>query len=347
MQNLSVLIFSRNDTEKAVDLAVDLYDVASEIVLVDSSDKEHKKLLDRQKYRLGMTNLRIFNAVALGYPDPLRMYALSKCRFEWVLLIDTDERISPDLKDNIKEIISNANCSAFAIKRYEEVKGRKLPRLFTWQIRLFKRKQILFHGNLHEQPEVNGKLRRIEEPTYYMAHMLELMEHTRHGNREYRQMRKFDRFTYREYNRRVAVGSSRLSMSGRSENMPFPVKALKAYQTITFRDPDSEVSLFDYGAYYLMLEMVFALKGRSLSDMLGAWSRSRGYVRQYKEWLRSPDSAEIFAIAQKINKVGVIQFLGLDKPAVVDAINRKYARSEQGIKLLEKLLKNKYEGKPL
>ena len=91
MQRLSVLIFSRNDVDKALDLIQDLYKIASEIILMDSSNKEGKERLLKRKEKLELGKVRIFNVVALGYPDPLRMYALAKCKNEWVLLIDTDE----------------------------------------------------------------------------------------------------------------------------------------------------------------------------------------------------------------------------------------------------------------
>lgn len=91
MQKLSVLIFSKNDAHKAIGLIEDIYGIADEIVLVDSSESAQRNTILNAKRRNKLGKLRVFYAVALGYPDPLRMYALSKCKNEWVLLIDTDE----------------------------------------------------------------------------------------------------------------------------------------------------------------------------------------------------------------------------------------------------------------
>src|SRR5579872_6812702 len=121
MNKLSLLIFSRNDVEAAVNLASSMYNIADEIVMIDSSDAKNRKFLHDQATRLQMTKLKIHYAIALGYPDPLRMWALKKCKGDWVLLLDTDENPSKKLRDDIKSIISNSGADALNIKRYEEV----------------------------------------------------------------------------------------------------------------------------------------------------------------------------------------------------------------------------------
>ena len=102
-EKLSLLVFSRNDIPKALSLIEDMYDYVDDIVLIDSSDStKHKRLIDEKKDR-EFEKLRIFYSVAFGYPDPLRMYAIRKCKHKWIMLIDTDERISPALKKNLKK----------------------------------------------------------------------------------------------------------------------------------------------------------------------------------------------------------------------------------------------------
>ncbi len=346
MEKLSVLIFSRNDVDKALGLIRDIYSIASEIVLLDSSDKAGKAKLAREKKRL--RKLSVFNVMALGYPDPLRMYGLSKCRNEWVFLIDTDERISDSIKAGLGDILEGAKCSAYAIKRYEEVEGSSLPSLFTWQIRLFKRSKVAFHGNLHEQPRISGALHRLDG-RYYMEHRLELMHHTRKGAREYAEMRMFDRFTYREYNERVARDADRLSLGSQKASAlsRFAGALLRSYEIITFRDLDREISLFDYRFYFFSIEFVFGLRERSIRDMFGAWGRASEYVEKYRHWISAPDADENFAIAQIINRIGVTKFLGFDSNKTVDDITEKYSGKEQGVTLLIALLKRRYEGKEM
>ena len=75
-ERLSVLIFSRNDIDNALDLINDVYDFADDIVLVDSSSAKLHEELIRKKAKRSLSKLRVFYVVPLGYPDPLRMYAI-------------------------------------------------------------------------------------------------------------------------------------------------------------------------------------------------------------------------------------------------------------------------------
>ena len=124
MADFSLLIFSRNDIDEALGLIRDMYKVSQEIVILDGSDESEHARLVKEKKRQCLDKLKIHKVVALGYPDPLRMYGLSKCSNEWVFLIDTDERISSEFKSNIREILGRG-ADAFAIKRYED--GPRAP----------------------------------------------------------------------------------------------------------------------------------------------------------------------------------------------------------------------------
>ena len=188
MQKLSVLIFSKDDVEKALGLIKDLYTISDEIIVIDSSNRKQRSRFLSEKKRLKLNKLRLFYAVALGYPDPLRMYALSKCSNEWILLIDTDERLSEGLKHDTGEIIQKTRCSAFEIKR-REGSGNS----FTWQTRLFRKSKVEFKGLLHEHAVVDGEVCKLYSKDHYMEHRTELMKHSRmYEPRDYMDMRMFD-----------------------------------------------------------------------------------------------------------------------------------------------------------
>ncbi len=151
MEKLTVMTFTKNYIKNALELIQWMYDVADEFILVDSSNKENRELLASEKKRLKLNKLKVYTAPALGYPDPLRMYAISKCTSNWVTLLDSDERFPPKLKKDVKGIITKTDCDAFAIKRYETIAKKNAEKFFTWQIRLFKRDKVSFTGLRHEQ----------------------------------------------------------------------------------------------------------------------------------------------------------------------------------------------------
>ncbi len=108
MAKLTLLIFSRNDIDNALDLIKDMYKVSDEIVVMDGSDEIQHGYLIGQKEVRKLKKVAIYRVVALGYADPLRMYGLSKCNNEWVFLIDTDERLSGSFKNDLHLIIQKS-----------------------------------------------------------------------------------------------------------------------------------------------------------------------------------------------------------------------------------------------
>jgi len=345
MAKLSVLIFSRNDAEKALDLIRDVYDVADEIVLMDSSDKAERERILSGKRRLGLGKLRILYAVALGYPDPLRTYALKKCRHPWVLLIDTDERLSTEFKRRIKGIISGAKCSAFAIKRYEDVEHGKITNFFTWNIRLYRKADISYKGVLHEQPMVRGALEKIEN-SCYLVHVRELM--TEEARDEYVKILKFGRMSYADYNSSMVDYLSKAVMpESRNLERSRPGRALRslllAYERLTFKRLEQELSGFDYFMYRFMIDSTLQIKKRDIAGVFRQIPRELAFVNEVKGWKRELDGDEVFEISKIVNKVGITGYLGLGKESTIRRLNRKYANGRQGISLLMRLLKEKYE----
>lgn len=346
MNRLSVLIFSRNDIEKAIGLIKDVHGIADDIVLIDSSDRAGRKELLASKRRLGLDRLRIFYVVALGYPDPLRMYGLKKCRHPWVLLIDTDERLSKGLKSNIKNLIVTAKCSAFAIKRYEEVRKGKVTSFFTWQIRLFNKKNTVFKGIVHEQPIIKGRINRLESEGTHIEHLLNQKGKTIF---EYTQMEKFERMDYALFNERMLDYLFKLSMpeggSSQSHRGRLIKGILLAYERLGGKGRDEEISDTDYFIFYFLRSAAFLIKEKNIPGLLRAIPGEWGHKKKIRAQRNAPDGDELFEISKIVNKIGITAFLNLDNERTIAALNRKYSKGDKGIALLMRLLKERYEAK--
>ncbi len=346
MERLSLIIFSRNDVKNALELIDDMYGVADEILLFDSSDKKWHEFVKREKKRQKLSKLKIFRVVALGYPDPLRMYALSKCKNRWVLLLDTDESLSKDLKEGIKHIISSTNASAFAIKRYEEVsKSGKRTNFFTWQIRLFKKDKVTFKGIIHEQPEVVGKVEKLENGEWHINHLNE--KRKKNTAEEYSKMEKFYRFSYKIYNSRFLDYVSKIVM-GEDRNVEKQAigkiikNSLLAYEKLTLKRPDDELTNFDYLMFYLIRDCAYALKQGNISALSETFQLAKKHADQINKWKSEHDGWENFEISNKINSIGVTKYLRLDREKTIEELNKKYTGKKQGVTLLMHLLKEKY-----
>jgi hypothetical protein len=345
LQGLSVLIFSKDDVDKAASLIKDIYAIADQVVLIDSSSAGNLRRLKAIKKEKGLKKLEIFHAVAFGYADPLRMFGLHRCRHDWVLHLDTDERISGALKSDVKRIVSGARARAFAIKRYEEAHlSGKTTSFFTWQIRLYNRDSARFRGVPHEQPIIDSAVERLDT-RYQILHIVELKVWSDYGRLE-----MFERFSYETFNERIMDYAFKVMMPAQRDFRKtalgkFTYGALRAYETLARRKSDEEISSFDYFTLYSLRDLAYQIKMRNLAGVLSIIPNRIRFIKKVKEWRSARDSRDVFEMSRKIEEMGIIRYLMLDDDRIVNALNEKYAGKKQGIGLLMKLLEDRYHGR--
>jgi glycosyltransferase involved in cell wall biosynthesis len=102
-------------------------------------------------------------------------WAIPQASHEWVMILDTDERISPQLREEILSIISSGGaCNGYRIPRLNYFLGK--PVLHTgyypdYQLRLFKRD----HGRyslrrVHAHVDLGGSMGTLHSPIIHYAH---------------------------------------------------------------------------------------------------------------------------------------------------------------------------------
>ena len=337
---LSAIIFSRNDVEEAFKLIKDIYAICDEIVIIDQSDfQKHKFLIDKKRENK-LNKLKIFYSVALGDPAPLRMWGLSKCMGRWVLLIDTDERLNPAMKRNIRKLIATKKYNAYAIKRNEYFmrKNKFETHGFTWQIRLYKKDNTEYRGLTHEFPSITGSVGKLEEK-YSMDHYFNNGERPR----EYFKLNKFQcRMSYRTMNKEIDDYLFKFFLSKDS----FTIRTVKSivviYEKLGFKKLDQELSNLDYFTFNFIENIGLlkrVLKKISLRDI---FKLNIERLKQIKKLKKEKDAKEVFKISEIINNIGIIKFLDLDKDSTIKELIKKYKNKKQGIDLLIYLLKQKF-----
>ena len=350
---LSLLIFSRNDAKNALDLAASLLNVADQVVIIDSSDeKEHKELAEKAKrYR----KIEVYYALPLGYADPLRQYGISKCKGEWIFYLDTDERVNYELAKDIRNIISNAKCDVFAIKRYEEATVTSHTQFFTWQFRLFRKNKALFKGIIHEQPEVHGKLCTLGDE-YFIAHRTDLMHHEKN---DYNKMMLFEMLSYDDYKNIMADYARKFfAFDTNSAKGKFVIGSVKAllgfYAKITLKKPGSEIRRSDYLWFYFLRSIAYVYRQRNIWNISRIWKDQANYLN-FIEGERGKACREfgltrrdLFKVSKRLNEIGVIKYLGLDSPKNVDKLTKDYLGdriNNKGIALTIRLIVEKYKNR--
>lgn len=105
---------------------------------------------------------------------------------DWLFYIDTDEEVSDNLRKEIELKINNLKLkiTAYAIPRENILLGKHMRFGGWWPdyvLRLIKKDSLLgWKGELHEQPEIRGEVRKLKEPLIHRSHrsLSEMVEKT-------------------------------------------------------------------------------------------------------------------------------------------------------------------------
>lgn len=102
-----------------------------------------------------------------------RNFALTKVQYNWVLFVDADEIVSPDLKKEIQVKIKNNSYNGYYLKRLDYFQGRFLKFGETGSIkllRLAKKDKGKWQGSVHETWVVEDKIGYLNNPILHYPH---------------------------------------------------------------------------------------------------------------------------------------------------------------------------------
>jgi len=153
MTRLSACIISYNEEAKIEDCLKSLQGVVDEIIIVDSlSTDKTKEIASRYTDKL-------FDQAFLGHIEQKNL-AVSKASHDWILSLDCDERLSPELRESIiaiKDRLDEADAWRMARKTFYVYRWLNHCWYPDMKIRLFNRKTAKWGGvNPHDRVEVNG-----------------------------------------------------------------------------------------------------------------------------------------------------------------------------------------------
>jgi|SRR5690554_5464753 len=151
MENISVIIITKNE-EKNIEACLKSVDWADEIILVDSESE------DKTVEIAGNFTDKIFIKKWEGFV-PQKRYALSLTKNEWVLSIDADEQVTPELKEEILKINPDV-YDGYLIRRKNFLFGKEITTCGwnkDYQMRLFRKSKTTLPDKLvHEGFIVSG-----------------------------------------------------------------------------------------------------------------------------------------------------------------------------------------------
>lgn len=160
MTRISALVLTR-DAEASVRTCLESLAWVDEIVVMDDYSHDRTPEIARELHaRVHTRRLETFSAQ--------RNAALACCTGEWVLAVDDDERVTPELRREIQALLDrDVDERAFDIPRKNFFRGRWI-RGCGWYPnhvrRLFRREGARYLGDVHERLEVNGRVGTLRSP---------------------------------------------------------------------------------------------------------------------------------------------------------------------------------------
>ena len=164
MPKLTVLITCKDEELHIRDCIESAREVADEILVADSGSRDRTLAIVNE-----IGGCRVVERAFISYAD-FKNWAIPQCSHEWVLIIDADERVTPELTREIKALLAqDPSHDAYWIRRENYFLGHRI-RYSGWNndrvVRLIRRDACLyFQRPVHEAMNVpSGKIAKLRHP---------------------------------------------------------------------------------------------------------------------------------------------------------------------------------------
>lgn len=149
-KQISVVIHTYNN-DKIIRKCLDSVKDFNEIVICDMYSTD-KTIEIAKEY-----GCKIVMHENIGWADPARNFAISQASNDWVLVVDSDEQITPELREYLYKFIEDPkDYTALWIPRLNYCWGKPMELLYPDMIfRLFKKGKAYFPPKVHGRPQIN------------------------------------------------------------------------------------------------------------------------------------------------------------------------------------------------
>lgn len=162
---LSVAIITKNEEDRLPGCLASV-SFAAEVVVVDSGSTDQTVDIAQ---RFGA---RVYVEPWQGFGRQKQL-AIDRCRHDWVLVLDADERVGAEAQAEISEVLATGTCVAYSFPRKNYFCGRWLKYAGWWPdrvVRLFRKDSArMSERSVHESLEVHGPVGALHHPLIHYA----------------------------------------------------------------------------------------------------------------------------------------------------------------------------------
>ncbi len=156
-ERLSVVILTKNE-EGRIARCLESVRWADEIVVVDGMSA------DRTVDICERVGARVIRHAFEGSFAQERNLGMEHATGDWVLQIDADDVVSPDFREAVEQVLGTPSAHvAFRFRRKSILMGRfmRYGGWHHWLPNLVRRDAVRYVGRVHERPELNGTVGRL------------------------------------------------------------------------------------------------------------------------------------------------------------------------------------------
>ena len=196
MDKISAYLVTKNEETRLPKTLEAVSQVADEIIIVDSGSTDKTSEI-AQKYGAKFIFHEWKNI------SSQKRFASQQCQNDWLLSLDADEVLSPELIQEIQKIKQNMTMDAYRLRIKDMYPGNKKPQHFTKQYNLIR----LYNKNSGEMPDdlthdriimkKDAKIGQLKEDVYHYSYLT--IEHT---------VDKFNVYTTELVNTAMATGKT-------------------------------------------------------------------------------------------------------------------------------------------
>lgn len=156
-QKISVVINTYN-AERHISRVLESLKNFDEIVVCDMESTDSTLDIARQYGCKIVTFPKGDNKIC----EPARDFAIHSATNEWVLVIDSDELVTDELRSYLYNTISKGKYDyALAIPRINRFLGSEITSTPDYQLRFFKKSKAYWPPVIHARPVIDGKIKKI------------------------------------------------------------------------------------------------------------------------------------------------------------------------------------------
>lgn len=168
---ISVFIITKNEEDRILNVINAAKEIADEILIIDSGSS------DKTCEIAALAGAKVMFNPWQGFGQQ-KIFGENQCRNKWILNIDADEEISPELSKEIKNIFAKnlqEDFYGFRIKIVNKFRFEKRPHRFAYfynQLRLYNKDYAGFKNSaVHDSVELrSGALEKISQLNNIIYH---------------------------------------------------------------------------------------------------------------------------------------------------------------------------------